>query len=162
MIRPATEADYPHIARITVDSYLHAGHFDDPDHEYLKFVQRVAARHAAAEILVAERDGVVIGSVTLVRPGSGYSDIARDGELEFRMLVVDPAAQRSGAGRALLNAVIARARQLQDVRAVSLTTGGTWAGARALYESVGFVHAPARDWVVPGTGIVLVVYTLAL
>src|SRR5690606_20865107 len=61
LIRPATAADYPHIARITVDSYLHAGHFDDPDHEYLQFVQQVAKRHADSEILVAERDGVVIG-----------------------------------------------------------------------------------------------------
>ena len=162
LIRPATEADYPHIARITVDSYLHAGHFDDPDHEYLQFVQQVAKRHAAAEILVAERDGVVIGSVTLVRPGSEYADIALEGELEFRMLVVDPAVQRSGAGRALLGAVIARARELEDVHTVSLTTGGHWVAARALYEADGFIHASARDWYVPNTEIVLVVYTLAL
>jgi GNAT superfamily N-acetyltransferase len=162
LIRSATEADYAHIARITVDSYLHAGHFADPDHEYLQFVQQVAARHAVSEILVAERDGVVIGSVTLVRQGTEYADIARDGELEFRMLVVDPAVQRSGAGRALLNAVIARAREIQDVHTVSLTTGGHWAVARALYEADGFVHASARDWYVPNTEIVLVVYTLAL
>lgn len=162
VIRSATEADYPHIARITVDSYLHAGHFEDPDHEYLQFVQQVAERHAASEILVAERDGVVIGSVTLVRPGTEYADIAREGELEFRMLVVDPAVQRSGAGRALLNAVIERARQIEDVHTVSLTTGGHWLAARALYEADGFQHASERDWYVPNTEIVLVVYTLAL
>lgn len=162
VIRPAVEADYPHIARITVDSYLDAGHFDDPDHEYLQFVQQVAARHAAAEILVAERDGAVIGSVTLVRPGSEYADIALDGELEFRMLVVDPAVQRSGAGRALLNAVIARARDIEEVHTVSLTTGGHWVAARALYEADGFTHVSERDWYVPDTEIVLVVYTMAL
>jgi GNAT superfamily N-acetyltransferase len=162
LIRPATESDYPHIARITVDSYLHAGHFENPDHEYLQFVQQVAARHAAAEILVAERDGVVIGSVTLVREGTEYADIARSGELEFRMLVVDPVVQRSGAGRALLNAVIDRARDIEGVHTVSLTTGGHWAAARALYETDGFVHAPERDWFVPDTEIVLVVYTFEL
>lgn len=162
VIRPAVEADYPHIARITVASYLDAGHFDDPNHEYLQFVQQVAARHAAAEILVAERDGVVIGSVTLVRPGSEYADIALEGELEFRMLVIDPAVQRTGAGRALLNAVIARAREIEDVHTVSLTTGGHWVAARALYEADGFHHASERDWYVPNTEIVLVVYTLAL
>lgn len=161
-IRPATPGDYPHIARITVDSYLDAGHFEDPDHEYLQFVQQVAERHADSEILVAERDGVVIGSVTLVRPGSEYADIALDGELEFRMLVVDPAVQRSGAGRAMLNAVIARAREIEDVNTVSLTTGGHWVAARALYEADGFTHVAERDWYVPDTEIVLVVYTYAL
>ena len=162
VIRPAVEADYPHIARITVDSYLDAGHFDDPDHEYLQFVQQVAQRHASAEILVAERGGVVIGSVTLVRPGSPYADIALDGELEFRMLVIDPAVQRSGAGRALLHAVIERAREIDDVHTVSLTTGGHWVAARALYEAEGFQHTTERDWYVPNTEIVLVVYTLGL
>ncbi|EMQ99332.1 GNAT family N-acetyltransferase [Paeniglutamicibacter gangotriensis] len=162
VIRPATEADYPHIARITLDSYLHAGHFDDPDHEYLQFVAQVAARHAAAEILVAERDGKVIGSVTLVRHGSEYADIALPGELEFRMLVVDPEVQRSGAGRALLNAVIARAREIDEVHTISLTTGGHWIAARALYEADGFTHASERDWYVPNTEIVLVVYTYVL
>ncbi|PQZ91169.1 GNAT family N-acetyltransferase [Arthrobacter sp. MYb227] len=162
VIREAVPADYPHIARITVASYLDAGHFEDPNHEYMQFVQQVAARHAQTEILVAERDGVVIGSVTLVRPGSDYADIALEGELEFRMLVVDPKVQRSGAGRALLNALIARAREIEDVHTVSLTTGGHWVAARALYEADGFQHASERDWYVPNTEIVLVVYTLKL
>lgn len=162
IIRNAEPADYPHIARITVESYLAAGHFDEPKHEYMQFMQLVAARHAQTEILVAERDGVVIGSVTLVRPGSDYADIALDGELEFRMLVVDPKVQRSGAGRALVRAIIARAREIADVHTISLTTGGTWAAARALYEREGFVHTTERDWYAPDTKILLVVYTMKL
>lgn len=162
IIREAVPTDYPDIARITVESYLAAGHFDDPNHEYMQFVQQVAARHAQTEILVAERDGVVIGSVTMSRIGSDYADIALTGELEFRMLVVDPKVQRSGAGRALVHAIIKRAREIEDVHTVSLTTGGTWAAARALYEHEGFVHITERDWYVPNTQIVLVVYTLKL
>lgn len=161
-IRPAEARDYPHIARITVDAYLQAGHFDDPEHEYLRFVQRVAERHAATEILVAERDEVLIGAVTLVRAGNPYADIALAGELEIRMLVIDPTAQRSGAGRKLLGAVIDRARELRDVHTVSLTTGGEWFAARRLYEAEGFVRVQERDWYVPNTQILLVVYTLEL
>lgn len=162
IIRTAVPADYPHIARITVESYLAAGHFEDANHEYMQFMQQVAARHAQTEILVAERDGVVIGSVTMSRMGSDYADIALEGELEFRMLVVDPKVQRSGAGRALVRAIIARAREIDDVHTISLTTGGTWAAARALYEREGFVHTTERDWYVPGTQILLVVYTMKL
>ena len=39
------------------------------------------------------------------------------------MLAVDPAVQRSGAGRALVRAIVDRARALDGVHAVSLTTG---------------------------------------
>lgn len=161
-IRPATSEDYDEIGRITVESYLAAGHFTDPEHAYLKFVREVAERHAAAEILVAERAGQVIGAVTLVQAGNRYADIALAGELEFRMLVVDPAAQRSGAGRALVDAVIARARELDGVHTVSLTTGAHWVAAQGLYEGMGFRRATERDWYVPNTDILLVVYTLAL
>ncbi|GAA4373409.1 GNAT family N-acetyltransferase [Paeniglutamicibacter cryotolerans] len=161
-IRTATESDYAEIGRITVDAYIDAGHFDDREHPYLQFVQEVAKRHETTEILVAEREGIVIGAVTMVRAGTEYADIARENELEFRMLVIDPVVQRSGAGRALLRAVIDRAREIEDVDTVSLTTGGHWMAARALYEVEGFDHVTERDWFVPDTDIVLVVYTLTL
>ncbi|HXD27414.1 MAG TPA: GNAT family N-acetyltransferase [Arthrobacter sp.] len=161
-IRPATAADYPEIARITVDSYLSAGHFEDPEHPYLQVVQQVAERHAAAEILVAERDGAVIGAVTLVRAGNPYADIALENELEFRMLVVDPAVQRSGAGRAMMQEIIRRGRAMDGVNAISLTTGSNWMAAQALYTHLGFRNVPERDWFVPDTDILLKVYILPL
>lgn len=161
-IREATEADYADIGRITVDSYLGAGHFDDPGHPYLKVVRQVAERHAAAEILVAERDGAVIGAVTLVRAGNPYADIALENELEFRMLVVDPTVQRSGAGRAMMQEIIRRGREAEGVDTISLTTGSNWMAAQALYTSLGFQHVPARDWYVPDTDILLKVFVLPL
>lgn len=161
-IRQAVASDYPEIARITVDSYLSAGHFEDPDHPYLQVVQQVAERHAAAEILVAERDGAVIGAVTLVRAGNPYADIALENELEFRMLVVDPAVQRSGAGRAMMQEIIRRGRDLEGVDTISLTTGSNWMAAQALYTHLGFHNVPERDWLVPDTDILLKVYVLPL
>lgn len=159
-IRPAVEADFSAIARITVDSYLAAGHFDNADHPYMQQIQEVAARAGKATIWVAERAGHVVGSVTLALAGEPYADIALDDELEFRMLVVDPAVQRSGAGQAMVEAIIEHARSLDGIRGVALTTGRTWESAHGLYRKTGFRRAPERDWLIPGTDIKLLVYRL--
>jgi N-acetylglutamate synthase-like GNAT family acetyltransferase len=159
-IRPAVEADFDSIARITRDSYLAAGYFDSADHPYMKQVQEVAERAAKATIWVAEREGRVVGSVTLAVAGEPYADIALADELEFRMLVVDPAVQRSGAGKAMVEAIIGHARTLEGIKAVALTTGKTWESAHGLYRKIGFHRAPERDWLVPGTDIKLLVYRL--
>jgi len=161
-VRPAVAKDYDAVARITRDSYLAAGYFEDADHPYMLQVQDVALRAANATIWVAERDGRVVGSVTLARAGEPYADIALDDELEFRMLVVDPAVQRTGAGKAMVDAILAYARQLDGIRAVALTTGQTWESAHGLYRKTGFSRVPERDWLVPGTDIKLLVYRLDL
>ncbi|KIC62636.1 GNAT family N-acetyltransferase [Pseudarthrobacter phenanthrenivorans] len=161
-IRPAVEADFADVARITGDSYLAAGYFDDADHPYMVKVMDVAARAEQATIWVAEREGTIVGSVTLALAGEPYADIALPDELEFRMLVVDPAVQRSGAGKAMVNAIISYARTLPGIRAVALTTGKDWESAHGLYRRTGFQRVPERDWFVPGTDTKLLVYRLDL
>ena len=160
IVRPAVPADYEAIARITRDSYLAAGYFDSAEHPYMKQIQDVARRAAQATIWVAARDKRIVGSVTLAVAGEPYADIALDDELEFRMLVVDPAVQRSGAGRAMVEAIIAHARSLDGIHGVALTTGGTWESAHGLYRKTGFRRVPERDWFVPDTDIKLLVYRL--
>jgi GNAT superfamily N-acetyltransferase len=157
-IRPAVPADFNAIARITRDAYLAAGYFQDAEHPYMRQIQDVAKRAAKATIWVAERDSTVVGSVTLAVAGEPYADIARSDELEFRMLVVDPAVQRSGAGMAMVRAILDHARSLPGIHAVALTTGMTWESALGLYRKTGFVRVPERDWLVPDTDIRLLVY----
>ncbi|WP_285243630.1 GNAT family N-acetyltransferase [Pseudarthrobacter sp. fls2-241-R2A-127] len=157
-IRPAVEADFSDVARITGDSYLAAGYFDDAAHPYMVKIMDVAERAEQATTWVAEREGTVIGSVTLALAGEPYADIALPDELEFRMLVVDPAVQRSGAGRAMVEAIIGYARTLPGIRAVALTTGKDWESAHGLYRRTGFHRVPERDWFVPGTDTKLLVY----
>lgn len=161
-VRPAVETDFEAVARITRDSYLAAGYFDDADHPYMRKIQDVALRAGQATVWVAERAGQVVGSVTLARAGEPFADIALHDELEFRMLVVDPAVQRSGAGKAMMAAILEYARKLDGVKGVSLTTGSTWESARGLYNKTGFARVPERDWFVPGTDIKLLVYRLDL
>lgn len=121
-------------------------------------IQKVGQRAEQATIWVAERAGQVIGSVTLAVAGEPFADVALGDELEFRMLVVDPAVQRSGAGKALVEAIIAYAKVLEGINGVSLTTGSSWDSAQALYRKTGFQRVPERDWFVPNTDIKLFVY----
>ena len=158
LIRPAVPADYDAIARITRDAYLAAGYFESADHPYMLQIQDVARRAAKATIWVAERGDRIVGSVTLAVAGEPYADIAQADELEFRMLVVDPEVQRSGAGKAMVHAILDHARSLPGINAVALTTGLTWESAHGLYQKTGFQRAPERDWVVPDTDIKLLVY----
>ncbi|MDP9883419.1 ribosomal protein S18 acetylase RimI-like enzyme [Sinomonas atrocyanea] len=156
-VREATPADYPEIARIAEAAYLGPGYFESADHPYMQHIADVAYRASRGTLLVAERDGRIVGSVTVMAHGDGFDQIARPGEFEFRLLVVDPAAQRSGAGTALVREVEARAKRA-EATAVVLTTGEGWEAPNALYPRLGYERAPERDWPVTGTDIMLPVY----
>lgn len=161
-VRPITEADYGDVARITAAAYLGAGYFESVEHPYMQKIMRVGERAAVAPIIVAERDGVVVGSATLAVFGDAWADIALKDELEFRLLVVDPAVQRSGAGRTMVEYILERARATDGITAVSLTTGDSWHTAHALYRRLGFARVPERDWPIPENGRMLRVYRMVL
>jgi GNAT superfamily N-acetyltransferase len=161
-IRRVTAADYDDVRRITRDAYLHAGYFSDPFHPYVRILTDVEHRAEHAEVWVAEEDGTVIGSFAVTFEGQRYTDIAIAGELEFRMLAVDPAVQRGGFGRRMVEWIIHYARSLEGISAVSLTSGTDMVRAHRLYESLGFERVPNRDWWVPGTDIELWVFRLVL
>jgi ribosomal protein S18 acetylase RimI-like enzyme len=59
------------------------------------------------------------------------------GDIEIERLVVSPAQFRRGIARALVRHVL----DLASGRSVTVTTGRDNPPARALYESLGFVHA---------------------
>jgi ribosomal protein S18 acetylase RimI-like enzyme len=111
---------------------------------------------------VAESGGRVVAAVTLTFAGETYSEIAAEGELEFRMLAVDPACQGNGLGRAMVGKVVEHARQLPGIEAISITSATFMEPAHRLYKSFGFRRAPERDWYVPGEDVLLWVFTLQL
>ncbi|MCC3266506.1 GNAT family N-acetyltransferase [Arthrobacter gengyunqii] len=160
-VRQATEADFDDIRRITRDAYVSGG-FLEADNPYVKELENVEDRAANALVWVAELDGKVAASTAITFAGQPYTDIAIEGELEFRMLAVDPALQRGGVGRALVAAVIEYARSLEGIHAVSLTSMTPMTNAHALYKSMGFERVPERDWTVPDEDILLWVFRLAL
>jgi len=145
-IRSAVPADYPVIAQLTVAAYRHDWQVT-PGHPYERVLANVADRATAGELLVAEdqQTGRILGSVLFVLPGSRYAELAGPGEGEFRTLAVDPAAQRRGVGRALVQAVLDRA-VAHGCKAVVISVRDFATAAHRLYETFGFVRTPERDW----------------
>lgn len=161
VFRQAVSSDFPEVRRITRDAYLRAGHFS-ADHPYMSVLEDVEHRAEHAQVWVAEAAGRVVVAVTLTFAGQPYSEIARHGELEFRMLAVDPASQGNGVGRAVVREIVKHARQLQGIEAISITSATFMERAHGLYKSLGFRRAPDRDWYVPGEDVLLWVFTLQL
>lgn len=103
---------------------------------------RERAARGAAHVLVAKRAGEPIGiAVCFV----GYSTFRARPLLNLHDLAVLPAARGTGAGRALLEAVAARARSLGCCK-VTLEVREDNARARQLYRSAGFDdYSPGRQ-----------------
>ncbi|MQY23281.1 GNAT family N-acetyltransferase [Nocardia macrotermitis] len=158
-IDTAERAQFADIGALTVGVYVGEGHVH-PDSPYVAELLDTDTRARAARVLVAARAGEVLGSVTIARPGTPFADIARPGELEFRMLAVEPRARGGGIGAALVRAVIDTARE-EEFDAVVLTTMPGMADARRMYDRIGFAHVPERDWATP-TGLPLTVMRLTL
>lgn len=161
VFRRAVPADFADVRRITRDAYLRAGHFA-ADHPYMSVLEAVEHRADHAQVWVAELAGKVVGAVTLTYADQPHSEIARDGELEFRMLAVDPAHQGAGVGRAVVREIVEHARQLPGIEVISITSAAFMERAHALYQSLGFRRAPERDWYVPGEAVLLWVFSLEL
>ncbi|MTE13084.1 GNAT family N-acetyltransferase [Nocardia sp. CT2-14] len=143
-IRDARAGDFAAIGELTVEVYVGEGHVN-PRSPYIAQLADTATRAASAEILVAVRGDELLGSLTMARPGTPFADIARPGELEFRMLAVSKRARGLGVGTALMDRVIDTARA-EGFDAVVLTTMPTMQDARRMYDRLGFAHVPERDW----------------
>jgi GNAT superfamily N-acetyltransferase len=113
---------------------------------YADELRDIAARVEAARVLVAVDDGEVLGTVTYVGDeGSAFAQSQRSDEAGIRMLSVSPERQRRGVGRALSSACIELARR-EGKHAVVLHADEIMAASQQLYESLGFVRDPSRDF----------------
>lgn len=143
-IREVRPDEMDALGELTVAAYRDAG---ETDSEYFPELRDVATRAALVPVLVAVEaaSGRILGGVTYV-PGPGpYHEGAFGDVAAFRMLAVAPDARGRGVGRALVEAVIARARA-EGRPGVCLFTRPFMRTAQVLYASLGFIRQPHHDW----------------
>jgi ribosomal protein S18 acetylase RimI-like enzyme len=136
-VRRVEPEDFDRVAALTVAAYRADGQLE-LETGYDQVLADVPARAAAEVLVAADTNGCLLGAVTFVLPGNRYAELSRPGEAEFRMLAVDPAAQRRGVGEALVRACVTRAREVGAgaiviaTRAARRTPVGHAAGPRRL------------------------------
>ncbi|SDQ19196.1 GNAT family N-acetyltransferase [Leucobacter chromiiresistens] len=117
--------------------------------EYLAEIEDVAGRDEVSEVLVAVDRGTgdLLGTITLPRAGERLIDDTAENEFDVRLLGVSRAARGRGVGRAIMRhaADVARSRGLDRV---VLHTGEQMLAAQRLYERMGFVQIPEREFTI--------------
>ena len=158
VIRRARPEDLDAAGEVTVAAY--AEFTTGPSDHYVALLRDAVRRDREAELWVAERDGEVLGTVTIALPGSPWREIAGEREGEFRMLAVSPTARRRGVGEALTRLVMDRFREL-GFDGVVLSSLAEMTSAHRVYERHGFRRAPERDWS-PVAGVDLLAFVSEL
>ncbi|SIR91080.1 GNAT family N-acetyltransferase [Microbacterium sp. RURRCA19A] len=142
-IRLVTPGEYAEAGGVTAEAYRHS--YDGLTEAYLASLADVAGRVAEGDVWVAvDPDGTILGTVWVPRPGERLSELAQDGELDFRQLAVAPAARGRGVGAALTRHVIDLARARGAGRIV-MNSGPEMTGAHALYLKLGFRRLTERE-----------------
>lgn len=158
VVRVATGAQVADAGALTAEAYL-ADRLVGAEESYADELRDAERRAREATLLVAlvppgEGDGandrdddelVVVGTVTLAPYGTSYAEVAEPGELEIRMLAVAPEARRRGIADLLMAAALREAVASGATRVV-LSTLDSMEAAQRLYERLGFVAVPERDW----------------
>jgi ribosomal protein S18 acetylase RimI-like enzyme len=122
------------------------------------FLANTASLASDAELIVAERGGLVVGVVGYVGPLRPRETIFPPDWAIIRMLSVMPAERGRGIGRLLTNACIERARR-DGVTIIGLHTSPVMRSALDLYLSMGFTFQEA---IPDRLGVPYAVYALTL
>jgi predicted N-acetyltransferase YhbS len=143
--RPLDPSECDELGEITVRAYrsLYGGESLGPYEDELR---NVKGRMRDSEVYAAEDDhGRLMGGVTFV-PGSesAMSEFDDPDAAGIRMLAVDPNFQAQGAGRALVETCIVRARG-QKRSKIILHSTPLMSVAHSLYRQLGFTATPDLD-----------------
>lgn len=137
VVRLATREDLPSIVRLLADDVLGAGREvpGEPTADCYRIAFDAMQAQGGNDVLLAERDGTVVGCVQLtVIPG-----LSRAGALRAQLEGVRVAASARGqrVGEQLVRAAIERARAA-GCSLVQLTSDRSRADALRFYERLGF------------------------
>lgn len=158
-VRLVEPSEHDAVAALLVDAYT--SDYDIPD-DYRASLSAVAERAAVHEVWVAVDDaGQIFGTVATPRAGSLISELAHDGELDFRLLGVSPAARGRGVGETLTRHVVDLARARGASRVV-MNSGPQMISAHRLYHRLGFARFHERETRVLDDGTRLFAFVLEL
>jgi ribosomal protein S18 acetylase RimI-like enzyme len=149
-LRPVRPDEYDALGEITLRAYREL--FGQPLGSYGSELLDVERRDRDSEVFVAVDDDDdehrIVGGVTYVPgPGRTMSEFIDPDAAGIRMLAVDPSRQGEGAGLALTNWCIERARSAGRRRVVLHSTP-IMTTAHGIYERLGFMRSPQLDeWV---------------
>lgn len=159
-VRRARDEELARVGELTVAAYV-ADSLIRPDDPYAGQLRAADQRSAEADLVVAVGpSGELLGTVTFALAGSPWAEVSHPGEAEFRMLAVAPEARGRGVGSTLVQWCVDRARE-QGCTALALCSLPAMRTAHRIYERMGFVRAPERDWQ-PMADIRLIGYVLDL
>ncbi len=154
-VAPDETSRLAEIGALSALAYLSDGLIDQ-SHPYVPQLRDAHTRADDAILMMladGERgEGAAVGTITLVPPGSRFTELATGDEYELRMLAVSPLERGRGIGRTLTQAALDEALARGASRVV-LSTLETMHAAHRLYEAMGFVRREDLDWSVdPETG----------
>jgi predicted N-acetyltransferase YhbS len=156
-IRDAYPDERPAIRHLTLEAYGEFAETMEPDawKALRAAVLDAVESEQPADRIVAERDGLLVGSVMLFRqPSRAYGEATTGpGWPELRVLAVAPDERGTGVGRALVEECVRRARRA-GASELGLHTSRSLRDAIRLYEAMGFVRAPEHDFRPPGAELV--------
>lgn len=141
LIREAVPEELPAVGELRVTAYVAGYGMATEEVGYAAVLRDAPGQAAQADVLVALREGELVGTVAIVRAGTALAEVGESGEVEFRFMAVAPHEWRRGIAQALLEAVIERAASRPLVCSV---IEGNEPAAR-LYLARGFTPVPGRD-----------------
>ncbi len=144
-IEPVTPQEFEATGEIVLKAYrnLLGASLDEG---YARYIGDISARVDVSLVLVLKKNDKVVGTVTFVDDSSSpMAEGLQDGEGLIRILAVDPAEQQSGYGRMLMMEVIRLARE-RGLEALFLHSTQEMVQAHRLYQSLGFLRTPNRDY----------------
>ncbi|QIM15260.1 GNAT family N-acetyltransferase [Leucobacter insecticola] len=142
MIRRVRPEEYAQVGALLRAAYEASYELDA---EYLAEIEDVASRDAVAQVLVVEEDDRILGSVTVPHEGDRLQSDSAPGEMDMRLLGVSEEARGRGIGELLMRHCAKLARDRGAHRLV-LHTGHFMEAAQRLYERLGFVRLPEREF----------------
>ncbi|PMC36024.1 GNAT family N-acetyltransferase [Bacillus sp. UMB0899] len=164
-IRDALLKERPLIRTQRIEAYNeHASVVSEEHWHALKLaISSEADTQPGVELIVAERDGKIVGSVALFPPQSdAYEGLVEQVDYtEIRLLAVNAEARGQGVATALVSECINRTKEM-GIDFIGLHTADFMKDAINLYKGLGFKRVPKYDFEPANDGVIVKAFRLNL